>query len=286
MKKNLYLALAFSAAALVSCQSNRVTENDESAIIRDSVAVNADSLAKQETDKTLGRFIEEKGGIKLHIFNGSPDFPTAELIRKQPDTKNPIPEGRIHFEFEVKNFELTKQTEDADIKHCANSAQGQHIHHILNNSPYVAYYTPGFDTTLPAGHYVDLAFLSRSYHESIKHRSAHSLTQFTVGNAKTKNVDLKAPHLFYSRPKGEYKGADTKKILLDFFLVNTELATDGNKVRLTVNGNEFNLTSWTSYALLGLPMGRNIIKLELMDKEGNLIPGPFNSVEREIMLSE
>lgn len=285
MKKNLYLALAFSAAVLSSCQSNKVTENEENTLPRDSVPVNADSLANREEDKTIGRFIEEKGGIKLHIFNGSPDFPTAKLAMKQPDTKKVLPEGKIHFDFEVKNFELTKQTEDAPEKHCANSAQGQHIHHILNNSPYVAYYNPSFDTTLPAGHYVDLAFLSRSYHESIKHKSAYVLTQFDVAK-KGKAVDLNGSHLFYSRPKGEYKGADTKKVLLDFYLVNTELATDGNKVRLTVNGNEFMLTSWTSYALLGLPMGKNIIKLELMDKEGNLIPGPFNSVEREITLSE
>ena len=40
--------------------------------------------------------------------------------------------------------------------------------------------------------------------------------------------------LFYSRPKAEYAGKDAKIILLDFYLVNTELSKDGNKVKAYV----------------------------------------------------
>ncbi|MDE0471265.1 MAG: phosphopeptide-binding protein, partial [Ekhidna sp.] len=59
-----------------------------------------------------------------------------------------------------------------------------------------------------------------------------------------------------------------------------------NKVKATINGNEFMIEEWVPYYIEGMPMGENTIKLELIDAEGNLIEGPFNVVERTITLSE
>jgi hypothetical protein len=36
----------------------------------------------------------------------------------------------------------------------------------------------------------------------------------------------------------------------------------------------------------GLKDGENTVKLELMDAEGNIVPGPFNSVERTFKLEK
>ena len=104
--------------------------------------------------------------------------------------------------------------------------------------------------------------------------------------AERMNFDLKAPHMFYSRPKGEYVGKDTEKIMLDFYLVNTDLSTTGNKVRATINGTEFMLDRWLPYIIEGLPMGEVTIKLELLDNNGAVLPGPYNTVERKITLKE
>jgi hypothetical protein len=90
--------------------------------------------------------------------------------------------------------------------------------------------------------------------------------------------------MFYSRPKGEYKGLDTERVILDFYLVNTDLSSDGNKVRATINGEQFLIDKWAPYFMEGLPMGESTIKLELVDHTGNIIDGPFNSVERTISL--
>lgn len=91
--------------------------------------------------------------------------------------------------------------------------------------------------------------------------------------------------MFYSRPKGEYVGPqETGKVMLDFYLVNTDLSPEGNKVRATINGSEFMLDRWLPYIIEGLPMGESTIKLELLGKDGNLLPGPYNSVERTITL--
>jgi len=215
----------------------------------------------------------------------SPEFPDSGLEMLSPEEEATLPAGNVTFAYEVKNYQLGTQTLDADIKQCANSAKGQHIHLILNNQPYSAHYTANFEKTLEPGHYVALSFISRSYHESLKQYGAYNLRQFTVGDAPATEMDLTAPHMFYSRPKGEYKGADAKKILLDFYLINTDLAADGNKVRATINGETFMIDSWKPYFMEGLPMGENNVKLELLDNQGNAIPGPYNAVERTFTLT-
>jgi hypothetical protein len=120
----------------------------------------------------------------------------------------------------------------------------------------------------------------------LKHYGAYVLRQFSVGDADPNPVDLTSPHMFYSRPKGEYKGADTENVLLDFYLVNTELSPAGNKVRATINGEEFLIDKWVPHFINGLPDGDNSIKLELIDNAGNPIEGPFNSVERTVTLNK
>ena len=216
----------------------------------------------------------------------SPEFPDAMLEMNTPLDGAEYDTGEAVFQFNVKNYTLTAQTLDADTKQCANSGKGQHIHLILNGAPYNALYEPEYKTDLEDGNYVALAFLSRSYHESVKHYGAYALRQFSVGDAPVEAIDLTASHLFYSRPKGEYKGKDTERVLLDFYLVNTDLSPDGNKVRATINGKEFIIDKWAPYFIEGLPLGENSIKLELVDNQENPVEGPYNSVERTISLVE
>ena len=117
------------------------------------------------------------------------------------------------FNFEIDEYILGEQTNGNFEFQIANSAQGQHIHFILNNGPYSAHYTNSFKKKLSKENNIVLAFLSRSYHESVKNKDAYFIGQF--GEEK---IDLSKEFLFYSRPKGTYNGADTEKILLDFSL--------------------------------------------------------------------
>jgi hypothetical protein len=227
----------------------------------------------------------EKNGIKIYELKGSPPFANAGLQLKRPANQATLPEGKDTFDFEVKNYQLGAQTPDADEKMCANSAKGQHIHFIMDNAPYVASYSPQMVAEMKPGHHVLLAFLSRSYHESLKHKKAYILKEFNVGKDAKDNFDEKAPHLFFSRPKGEYIGEkETKKIMLVFYLVNCNLSSEGYKVRATVNGSEFILTKWAPYVIEGLPLGEVKIKLELLDKNNKAVESPFNSVQRTSVL--
>ncbi len=224
--------------------------------------------------------------ITLTKAPDSPLFPQATLTKTDVSIEPNDSSNSVNYAFEVDGYELGIQTEDAATRGIANSGKGQHIHFIVNNGPYSAHYMPGVSNQLEDGNYVVLAFLSRSYHESVKSSGAYHVENLNVGDAGVEEADLAAPHLFYSRPKGTYKGEDTKKLMLDFYLLNTSISPDGNKVRATINGKEFMIDDWAPYYIEGLPMGEVNIKLELLDAEGNQIEGPFNSVERSVTLSE
>ena len=190
-----------------------------------------------------------------------------------------IDDDNFTFSFDVINYELGIQSlKDFDYT-LANSNKGQHIHFIVNNGPYSAHYQQNITKELDKGNNVILAFLSRSYHESVKNPNAFILTQ--TGNDK---INLNNEFLFYSRPKGTYKGVDTEKLLLDFYLVNTNISPDGNKVRATIQDTEFIIDEWAPYYIEGLPKGEITIKLELIDSNGNLIDTPFNPSTRIVML--
>lgn len=228
---------------------------------------------------------EETAQVTLSPAPDAVDYPDAILDMTAPAEGATVEGNTVTFEYEVTNYELGTQTPDADQKNLANSAKGQHIHLILNNNPYYAIYEPSFQQELEDGHYVALSFLSRSYHQSVKQPEAFKVSQFTVGDAEAEQVDLSQPMLFYSRPKGTYTGEGTETVLFDFYLVNTEIGPDGNKVRVTVNGNEeFTVDEWQPYVLEGLPMGENTVQIELIDSEGNLVDSPFNSETRTFTL--
>lgn len=272
--------LAFSAMLIMSaCNSGDKKMNDDA-----KSDMKVDSTAT--SDKMDSSQPMEKDGLKVYAYKESPKFPDATLKTKTPKNGSTEKVGNVKFDYDVQGYELGAQTSDAGTNGLANSDKGQHIHAILNNEPYMAHYKPGFEKDLKAGRYVLLSFLSRSYHESIKNPAAADLIQFMVGKTDEKPVDLNAPQIFYSRPKGTYKGDDTKKLMLDFYLMNCKLSTDGYKVRATLNGTEFMLTDWSTYIVEGLPLGDVKVKLELLDSNNNLVESPFNPSERTVTLEK
>lgn len=273
MKKNLMAVFIF--AALCACESKpkEVPANKDSdtsdVVINDSTALGA---------------VKE---VELVPLKDSPEFADAILELNTPEDNSLIKSNKVKFAYEIKNYQLAKPTTEGSCAiSCANSDKGQHIHLILNNQPYLAKYEPSFTDSLADGHYIALSFLSRSYHESLKHFGASDLRQFTVGKGPKEKADLTKPLLFYSRPKGEYKGKDTENVLLDFFLANTTLSETGNRVRATINGKSFVITDWRGYVIKGLPLGESTIKLELLDANEKEIPGKYNVVERKITLTK
>ena len=148
---------------------------------------------------------------------------------------------------------------------------GNHVHVILDNQPYEAYYNLEHEFELRNvidGDHTIRVFPSRPWHESYKNENAFAMVKFTVkngggdaakptttangntmananansaqptpegkdmGRSNAQDVDSKKPLLTYSRPKGEYKGDDANAIMIDFWLANAKLKGDGGEFRV------------------------------------------------------
>ena len=215
----------------------------------------------------------------LTAFTPSPEFPDAKI--ETVEFKN----GTFSFGIDSDTYELGVQTSDAPAKMCANSAKGQHIHLIMDNAPYAAKYEAKFDYDIEDGERYMLAFLSRSYHESIKTDQAHVAQQVIVKDKSIiKSQPITEPALFYSRPKGTYVGkANTNKVMLDFYPVNCSIGSTQNVIA-TINGEEHILDKWQPYYIEGLPMGENQVTLSLVGKNGDKVKSIMPPVTRTFTL--
>jgi hypothetical protein len=216
--------------------------------------------------------------------HSQPLYPDAQLSIVKPGSGETV-SGAITVEFALSGFEVGVPTPGADRRGIARSADGQHIHLIVDNEPYSAHYTTTADlSALGPGRYVLRAFPSRQWHESVKMPTAFASLAFRVGTADGGvDFDAELPLLTYSRPKGTYAGADADSVMVDFYVSNATLRPGGHAVRLTVDGlvNEM-LTDWVPYFLVGLLAGRHTVTLELLGPDGQPVPGPFNRASHTI----
>lgn len=255
MKSTYYLLLA--SLLIVSCKNQAATEQTE-------------DVSEQEAPANQ---------YTVTPFEPSASFEDAGL-RAMSYTN-----GTFATVISGTSYKLGEQTPDATAKSCANSGQGQHLHLIVDDEPYAAKYESSFTYDIPDGEHYLLCFLSRSYHESIKTAEAHKAVKATVANKSiTASEDVDQPMIFYSRPKGLYAGDDTKKVMLDFYLVNTEPGEV--MVEADINGEKHLLETWQPYYIEGLPEGDNTIKLSLLDKDGKLVDAPLNPVSRTFKIEK
>lgn len=186
------------------------------------------------------------------------------------------------------------------------TGKGNHIHVILDNEPYEAYYEldqPFQLRNVTEGKHTLRVFPSRPWHESYKNDGAFQMVSFTVkggGDAskptttnsgqtmannnsaaatpregkdmpasKGGDVDPTKPLLTYSRPKGEYKDAEADPIMIDFWLSNAKLKGDGGeyRVRYIIDDDDPRfIDKWEPVWLSGWLGGKHTVRLELLDK--------------------
>ncbi|MBX2814484.1 MAG: hypothetical protein KTR24_00735 [Saprospiraceae bacterium] len=214
----------------------------------------------------------------LVAFSASPSFSDAKIDDMV------FQDGKFDFAISGDSYSLGEQTSDASTKMCANSGKGQHIHLIVDKNPYSAQYVPSFDFEIPNGQHNLLAFLSRSYHESIKHPGAAVAARVTVqNNTITDSEDIVEPTLFYSRPKGTYVGKDTERIMVDFYPVAADVG-GLHRIKLQVNGEVTMLDEWKPHFITGLPYGESTIGVALVYEDGSEVEGLQTAVMQKITL--
>ena len=260
-----FVGLFFAVSLLSSCSRKQ----SETATVDTTVA----TAQKQE--------------VKIEPATGSPEYPDAKLTIVSPREGQVLKNASdsVMVVMQVTGIQLEVPTAGDSTRGLAYSRQGQHVHVIIDDKPYMADYKNGqpFNVgLLPTGMHTVRAFPSFSWHESIKSRSAFGAHVFYVGEKpadKDTNAGMfKRPLLTYSRPKGTYTGADAKKVLLDFYVSNATLGPDAYKVKLWVDDAALpDIVKWQPYFITGLAKGKHKIALQLVDSKGNGVPGIYNN---------
>jgi hypothetical protein len=233
-------------------------------------------------------------GVQIEQGERSPSIDGAAALITAPADSAVLDSPSVDAVVAAENFETGVQTETDRADQIANSGNGQHFHLILDNGPYMANYEAGepFNIgSLEPGAHTLFAFPSRSYHESVKSDMAYDYINFYVGEESGEfMLNPDDPAIVYSRPKGTYSGAGAERIMLDFYLHNVELGSDGYKAQYTIRDGEGNevasttLTEWTPAFVEGLSSGTYEVTLQLLDADGNVVPGPMNDTTREIQV--
>lgn len=245
----------------------------------------------EETDSATDSQNKEPK-VTIEVGERSPAFPGAKARFTSLEDGDVLDDNNVSVVVDVENYELGIQTETPRAKEIANSAKGQHVHIILDNDPYFADYEAGvpFDIgVLDEGPHTLIVFPSRSYHESVKSKDSVDIVNFYVGKKEGEfMLDESKPTVIYSRPKGKYEGKDAEKIMLDFYIINIK-PSDGYQVKYTIRKNEpdavehsITMKEWKPAFVTGLTSGEYIITLQLLDKDGNLVEGPFNNTQRAV----
>ena len=227
----------------------------------------------------------ENSPLKITAMPPSAEMPDAEVTLTSPDLSQTLKAGKTKFTFALKGFEMGKNTDGYDKTGLANSSMGQHLHVIPDNEPYMAHNTPEVELELTEGWHTLVVFPSRSWHESVKSPKAGFIKKFKVGTPKNTEPDITQPMIVYSRPKGKYSTpAETKKVMLDWYLFNCTLNEGGYFVRATINSQVFKYYKWEPLEMEGLAFGDNVVFLELKDKDDKNVPGEYNSTRRNFQV--
>ena len=249
---NNFCCFSFILLLLFSCSSSADEHLKENNVNNQSFIEN-ELLIEPKADKEIKNYIVNE--ISLTEIK-TQQYPDASLSLKSQPFKEGL--NALHFTIENnQNFSITT---------------------IQNNYTVNEHSSTIIELEFLTGNNVFLAFLTDKNKLAIKTNKATFLENIVLFDEPI--FDTKAPHLFYYLPQNNQP-------ILDFCLLNTSLSENGNQLEVTINETVFYIKKWAAYQIEGLTKKENTIRLRLLDKNKQLIPGPFNdSGERIFSLNQ
>jgi hypothetical protein len=318
MKNVKLLPLSISLVICIACGSGELSENRSSAE-KDRGAKNTAATPAPTPPPPVISVVDRPQKIAdLMSARGDQDAaaPVLKIVEPKPNAVLESSTVRVNLALsgDLKGYKPGMNEE---------THTGNHIHLILDNQPYEAYYNleqPFEMRNVMDGDHTLRVFPSRPWHESFKNEGAFQSLRFSVKNgganptqpttvngqpvanppggpegkdvlpSNAGKIDFTKPLLTYSRPKGEYKDADADAIMIDFWISNAKLSGDGGiyQVKFSIDGGEPHfIDRWVPIWTAGWPAGKHSIKVDLVDKSGNPIDnGGYNSTTRDITITK
>lgn len=208
--------------------------------------------------------------------------PQVRILSPQPDEV--LQAETVNVRLEVRGLRIFQNPQ---------LGLGPHLKFVLDNQSAINVYDLNqpivLKDLLPGTHTIRV-FAVRPWDESYKNQGAYAQTTFHIyTRTEANNPDPEQPLLTYNLPKGEY-GAEP--IMLDFYLTNAPLHLvaqenpDDNivdwRIRVTVNGSSFVVDRWEPIYLKGFEPGKNWVKLEFLDEQGDSVGNLFNNTARSL----
>lgn len=246
---------------------------------------------------------QPKPTVRTIPVSRTPESSTVKLVIAVPKN-NQVVEEPVWIQFRIDGFALGAASQFERASEVVQTDMGQTIHVVIDDHPYFPINEPALDPFDEGGFYYDTSykfkvpfnlndgahtirmFPARSFGESLKGDNTFAAMHFYVGERKdTPTINLTKPFLTYNEPSNEMDLTEDQPILLDFYLSNAELSSDGYKVRLSINGHtERVITAWQPYYIYGLKKGKHKIRLELLNSRDKLVSGPSTDVSQTIMV--
>jgi len=263
--RSLILLLPIFAAACVMPAANTNNANN----------ANANTASANASPQTQDLRVADRPQKIIDLMAGRGDQDNAKPVIKIVEPKA---DSTVNGSTVILKLQLSGDLKGYKPMMDETTHTGNHIHVILDNQPYEAYYNidqPFELRNVADGQHTLRVFPSRPWHESFKNDGAFQMVKFTVksGGADTNqpattnsgqqmsnanagakptpegkdmqpttagSIDPKQPLLTYSRPKGEYKNADADAVMIDFWLTGGKLKDDGGeyRVRYTVDNGD------------------------------------------------
>ena len=136
-----------------------------------------------------------------------------------------------------------------------------------------------FEGLSPGAHVLQ-AFPIRPWGETIKRKGAfRQVTFYAALKTDPPKGKEKICRLTYVRPRGLYRSYHALRIIFDFALDGCVLSPAGHRLKYKLNNLPwvevgYNAPIWFE----DLPDGKHEIAVQLIDRKGNLVPGPSNNV--------
>lgn len=241
--------------------------------------------------------------IRIVPQEGSPEGESVVLKFELPERGASVG-GNFPIQIRVRNYALGTNTLMPRAEEVLNYfPDGQSVRLEVDNKPLVIKTGPSIEPfdedsddiestfrfhlpfSLEPGLHIIRAFLARSFGESLKGDNSYTSTYWYVGGGRgNPTALLEEPTLIYNEPNGRIRWQEGKPVLFDFFLYNVLLSPDGYKVKLVIDNREEFITKWIPFYVYGLKRGVHKIHIELVDSNGELVPGHFTSTDRTFVV--
>ncbi|WP_246581546.1 hypothetical protein [Echinicola shivajiensis] len=227
--------------------------------------VEQESLVEEEL------VVEEKA-IKFQYLIQEASYPDAMLELYSPLENEVFKEGRVPFEFNIKNYPFE------------DGINGFQLKMIINGNDPIGYNMPIFKKKLDRGTYKVLAYLVDDTGLALKEYGNYVDRDFVVGesNPFPENED---PVIGLNLPHNGQEFKKDEAVLVDFILVGGDLEEDGMTIKISVDGKEYIVKELGQVKISDLPVGKHKLEVVLVDSDGNEISGIFSKSIKEIIIS-